>query len=98
MLTPDLLLTARQHSANHKAGIMRGDLCGCFSCLAVFPPTEIEQWIPDIHDETALCPSCGKDTVIGEGCGIPIEPKALTTMRDFWGIPPTAGRAKARTA
>lgn len=36
--------------------------CGCFSCLQIFPATEVIDWIDD--GETPLCPLCGLATVM----------------------------------
>jgi hypothetical protein len=40
---------------------------GCFDqCLSIFPATLIEDWIDDEPHRTALCPTCGFDTIIPE--------------------------------
>jgi hypothetical protein len=50
--------------------------------LKVFPPSEIEDWTDD--DDTALCPKCGIDSVIGSVSGYPIEREFLQKMHDHW--------------
>lgn len=37
-------------------------LCGCFSCLHIFPSEDVIDWIDD--GETPLCPTCGMDSVM----------------------------------
>ena len=43
--------------------------CGCFYCLSIFDPREIVEWVP--MENTALCPYCGVDSVIGAYSGYP---------------------------
>jgi hypothetical protein len=46
----------------NRDAVLRSELCGCFFCLAIFPPSEIEEWCDD--DETAICPHCDIDSVL----------------------------------
>ncbi|MFT3808618.1 MAG: hypothetical protein QM698_01740 [Micropepsaceae bacterium] len=39
----------------------------------------IEDWCDD--DDTALCPKCGIDSVIGDASGFPVERAFLIQMR-----------------
>ena len=73
---------AHQHSINHREELERSTLCGCFDCLHIFPPTEIEEWIDE--DDTALCPKCGIDSVIGDASGYEISREFLKKMMDYW--------------
>ena len=75
-----------EHSIRHRDEILASDICGCFYCLAVFPPSEITRWV-DTEDgvgQTALCPKCGIDSVIGSDSGYPIEPELLGQMQKHW--------------
>lgn len=42
----------------------------------------IQEWIDD--GDTAICPSCGIDSVIGSASSYPITPEFLTAMQKFW--------------
>jgi hypothetical protein len=73
--------------------LLASDLCGCFYCLEIFDPDEIMDWIEegpgkttDITDngQTALCPKCGIDSVIGSASGYPITSEFLQRMKDYW--------------
>lgn len=78
---------AHRHSSLHRAELSRSSNCGCFHCGSVFPPSEIREWIdrdPAGVGQTALCPKCGIDSIIGEAAGFPIELEFLTKMRAFW--------------
>jgi len=50
----------------------RSELCGCFYCLAMFPPSQVSEWIDEVDDigTTAMCPKRGIDSVIGAASGI----------------------------
>jgi len=71
-----------KHCRLHRAEIETSDLCGCFYCLATFQPTEIAEWIDD--DQTAICPKCPVDAVIGSASGYPIDVAFLKRMHDRW--------------
>lgn len=47
--------------------IKTSQLAGCFDvCLAIFPVNEINEWLDDRPQRTALCPRCGFDTVLAD--------------------------------
>ena len=51
------------YAAGRKEVIDRSDWCVCFYCFSRFYIDEIVEWCDD--DNTAICPCCGIDTVIG---------------------------------
>lgn len=53
--------------------------CGCFYCLKKFPPTEIKSWAD--QEETAICPYCGMDSVLGSASGFDLSEKFLSAMK-----------------
>lgn len=87
---PQDLDRAHRHSSCHRAEIEASEVCGCFFCLATFPPTEIQEWVDnvgageDAPGITALCPRCGIDSVIGSASGYPITPEFLGRMEVRW--------------
>ena len=76
-------IVAHRHSANNRAALQHDPICGCFFCLKIFSPTEISDWVKDKSD-TAICPYCGVDSVIGESCGYPITKEFLEDMHRYW--------------
>ncbi len=79
------LKLAHRHSVNHRSHIVASKLCGCFSCLAIFFPADISDWIEDPKGGgTALCPRCDVDSVIGSASGFPITKEFLGAMRKYW--------------
>ena len=80
------IIAAHRHSIRHRDEILASEACGCFFCLAVFPPREINQWVDTINGlgQTALCPKCEIDSVIGSNSGYPIDQEFLDQMRKHW--------------
>ncbi len=80
-------LEAAHEAARYNRDILAHDSkCGCFYCLKIFSPTEINEWCPELEDDevTALCPHCGIDTVIGESSGFPITKEFFHAMHNRW--------------
>jgi len=75
-------IAAHKHSSRHRKELETSTLCGCFHCLAEFPPSAIQQWTDD--EQTALCPKCEIDSVIGDASGFPVDRQFLTWMNDHW--------------
>ena len=78
---------AHGHSSNHRAEIVASTVCGCFYCCARFQPSDIVEWVdkgPGGEGQTALCPKCGIDSVIGDRSGFDISEGFLSTMKAHW--------------
>lgn len=83
-----ILVEAHKHSSKHREEILKSDLCGCFYCEAIFTPFEIEEWVDEDKNnigQTALCPKCSIDSVIGSKSGFPVNDKEfLKEMHKYW--------------
>lgn len=55
---------------------------GCFSCLKVFDISEIGEWA-DLH-ETAICPYCHVDSVLGASDHPIYNKDFLVAMKEYW--------------
>jgi NAD-dependent SIR2 family protein deacetylase len=75
-------IRAHKHCVLHRAEVEASTLCGCFYCFATFTPTEVSRWTDD--GQTALCPKCDIDSVIGSASGFPITHEFLTRMHEHW--------------
>jgi hypothetical protein len=94
MLHPPDVEAAHPHSIRHRSEVEASGVCGCFYCLAVFPPSEVTEWIDwpadtpagaeNARGQTALCPRCSIDSVIGSASGFPITPEFLARMEAHW--------------
>jgi len=78
------LQKAHQYSSKNRRDLERDNVCGCFHCLKIFNPNEIDEWLDDGDDDTAECPYCGIDSVIGSGSGFPITELFLKEMHKKW--------------
>lgn len=74
---------AHGFSFQNKPALENTNICGCFHCLKIFHPDEIEEWMDDSPD-TAVCPFCHMDSVIGENAGFPITEEFLKQMKNKW--------------
>lgn len=84
---------AHAHSHNHRDELAASTRCGCFHCGSVYAPSDVVDWIdppPQLATElgrrgqTALCPRCGIDSVIGDASTYPLTPEFLAAMRAHW--------------
>lgn len=75
---------AHSHSIHNHSEIEASDLCGCFYCLDVFPPGKIRDWGGTYEFDTAACPFCGIDSVIGSASEHPVTPEFLGEMKRHW--------------
>jgi len=84
----DRLERAHAHASGHRAELERGRSCGCFHCCSIFPASQILEWIDDDdvdeQGQTALCPHCGIDAVIGDQSGFLLSRDFLEEMRARW--------------
>ena len=87
-MTQAQLESAHRHCDNHRAELLASDLCGCFYCLKIFNPSEIDDWVDEKTDEaegeTALCPHCGIDSVLGSASGLTPTETFLREMHFYW--------------
>ena len=76
---------AHRHSANHRDEVLASEVCGCFYCCDTFAPGEIREWVDQVESgrppQTALCPRCGIDSVLGSASGFPVAREFLASMR-----------------
>ena len=77
------LRLAHNKSVGNRQDIEKSSLCGCFYCRRMFAPAKINEWI-DEANQTALCPHCGVDSVIGDHSGFEITDEFLSEMHKWW--------------
>ena len=88
------LLAAFHYTSKNWAQIQASRVCGCCSCMQVFPADEIIAWTglemdnfddpAAVDKQTALCPRCGGEAVLGDKSGYPINPQFLCRMNEAW--------------
>lgn len=75
---------AHQASFKNKESILNSKVCGCFSCLKTFSASEATFYSEKNGEETACCPYCHTDAVLGDASGYPITREFLKKMKKEW--------------
>ena len=76
--------------AAHRASFKNGDairqstLCRCFYCLKEFPAAEADLISEIDGQQTAWCPYCNIDSVLGDAQPFPFTYAFSKAMRKFW--------------
>jgi len=74
----------RERTTANRAEIEKSKKCGCASCMEIFDASEVEEYIHDEKGDTAVCPYCFTDAVIGDGCGCQITTILLEELNKKW--------------
>ncbi len=74
----DRLKDAHLHTANNREEIEHSQYCGCIYCERIYQAEDIDDYID--NGQTALCPYCDCDSVIGDGSGIELNEKLLDKL------------------
>jgi hypothetical protein len=68
-------------SRRNRPTLAKSTICGCFYCLNEYPFDRISEWIE--NGETAICPCCGVDAVIGFDAPV-ADRELLHKMHERW--------------
>ena len=95
MSIPEADLTrAHRNSMSNRTYMEASTRCGCFYCLSTFYAREIVEWTD--AGETALCPTCGIDSVLSAATDS-INGEFLVGMNERWfstvSVPAATGQA-----
>lgn len=83
---PDII-AAHRHSIRHRSELRRSTTCGCFYCCELFAPGQVAYWVDENaigEGQTALCPHCRIDSVIGDASGFLVTSEFLARMEAHW--------------
>ena len=83
-LTEEQSKLYHSHTIRNRKEIDQSEYCHCISCIKSYPSPIVMRFIKDGDGETALCPYCGIDAVIGDGCGLEIDQEILITLNKRW--------------
>jgi hypothetical protein len=88
------LLVAYRFLSNNWRQVQASTMCGCCNCLQTFAPDDVVAWtglsFDDVDNEdamnkqTAVCPHCGSESVLGNGSGFSVGPEFLLQMNEAW--------------
>jgi hypothetical protein len=76
------LLMLHKGCSYNRELLMISKICGCFHCLSVFGHQEIRKWTE--RNNTALCPRCEVDAVIGDASHPGLTRGTLEEMHKRW--------------
>ncbi|MCQ2258569.1 MAG: hypothetical protein MJZ41_11355 [Bacteroidaceae bacterium] len=84
--TPEYQYLKAAHHASFKneEQIKASTQCGCFSCMRIFPASEVALISESDSARTAWCPYCDVDAVLGDASGYPITKEFLRKMHIEW--------------
>ncbi|MEO8699148.1 MAG: cytoplasmic protein [Kofleriaceae bacterium] len=77
-----LYVAAKERASRHRAELEASGHCACFFCFKKFPTSDIKTWIE--ANQTALCPHCGLDSVLGSGTDHRIDDQFLRKMHQHY--------------
>jgi hypothetical protein len=82
----DSVRAAHDHASSHRAEVLGSTICGCFHCCTTFTPAEISEWADEVDGigQTALCPKCGVDAVIGDRASFELTRGFLESLKLHW--------------
>lgn len=90
----DLFVAAHKHASRHRAEVESSSRCGCFFCFRSFASSDIKVWID--ANQTALCPRCGVDSVLGSASQHRLDDAFLRGMHThFFSSAKRTGAAKS---
>ncbi len=86
-LDMEFIKWAHRFCRNNRKSLFRSSVCGCFDCLQIFSPFKIEDWVDENSakiGQTARCPYCGVDSLIGDNDVAGINIDFLRVMKADW--------------
>ena len=87
-------LEALHNKSSLRKYIEKSKLCGCFYCLKIYEPAEIDEWV-GVKGDDAICPKCGIDSVLGDAA-CKLTSKTLKAMNAYWFCHKKAIRIKVK--
>ena len=68
----------------HRTQLLASETAACFYCLNEFPPSTITSWTDgEPIGQTAICPNCGTDAVVGFNGTVDVAWLSETRVRGF---------------
>jgi len=78
----NLYIAAHKHASRHRAEVEASPRCGCFFCFRTFAGSAVKSWTDG--GQTALCPSCGVDSVLGSASTHRLDDAFLRKMHQHF--------------
>jgi hypothetical protein len=81
----------------NKQQLMAAQRAGCFYCLKIFEPSEINYWVDDKPSQSAVCPHCDVDAVLADDGSFAFTPELLKALNHQYFYTPTEEESKTAT-
>lgn len=65
------------YAYENKEDVQNSTKCGCFGCGKIIKSADITEF----HGNDAICPLCGKQTIIPENQGVELNENVMTLYR-----------------
>lgn len=79
-MTKEQIEAAYAHTIRNRSEILPSRNCCCIDCRRIFPAREVVDWIDD--GQTAMCPYCDTDAVIGDASGYQLTDEFINTLHN----------------
>ena len=80
-----LIKVHKEGATNNWKQVKQSKLIGCFCCMNIFSSKLIVEYcIERDGEKTAICSSCGVDSILCDIGKFPINTKFLQKMNDYW--------------
>ena len=74
--------TAHTFASKNRHAIENSSNCACFYCKQSFLSAEVSEWVD--AGQTAICPKCGIDAVLGDDQPVELTPEFIREMNLAW--------------
>ena len=75
------LKNSAQYAWNNFDTVKNSTICGCFHCVEIINKNDINEWTD--YGKTAICPKCGRDTIVPQNNSIIINLENLKKIHDY---------------
>jgi hypothetical protein len=76
------IIQASKFSIRNRDQLAKSKMVGCYYCLKIFEPSEIQDWTD--FENTAICPYCAIDSVLGDASPYEISKESLKELKGYW--------------
>jgi hypothetical protein len=81
LYTRKVLSVIHKHSLKNKFEVLNSKKCACFHCFRIYDPIDIDTYLQENDgQETALCPLCITDTIIGDASGFNLTDEMIDAL------------------
>jgi hypothetical protein len=81
LYTKNALSVIHKHSFKNKIEVQYSRKCACFHCFLLYDASEVDTFLKENDgEETALCPVCITDTIIGDASGFNLTDELIDEL------------------